>query len=170
MTAKGVFCGASFTLDRKLRLTFEVEGVDLGELDKLSGPLSIEAKKYREKRSLSANAYFWVLCDKIAKALGSTKETIYLLMLHDAGVFVDLEVIPEAVEMLRRTYRYTEVLGTDEKVMVRCYIGSSGYDSEEMSHLIDHTVTEAKALGIETLTPDELQEMLSTWKGERYGY
>ena len=33
--------------------------------------LSVEIKKYRKKRSLDANSYCWVLCDKIAKELSN---------------------------------------------------------------------------------------------------
>ena len=39
--------------------------------------LSIEAKKYREKRSLDANAYAWVLFTKIAEVVQSSKDEIY---------------------------------------------------------------------------------------------
>lgn len=171
MRAKGTFCGESWTRDRKLRLTFEVEGVGVEQLDSLTGTLSIEVKKWREKRTLTANAYFWVLCQKIAEKIRATKEAVYLLMLRDAGQFTDLEVKAEAVPMLQRAYRYTEVLGEEEgKAMVRCYLGSSGYNTEEMARLIDHTVDEAQALGIETMTPDELEHMKQTWKVEGYGY
>jgi hypothetical protein len=37
--------------------------------------------------------------------------------------------------------------------------GSHTYNTKEMSILIDGTVQEAKALGIETLTPDELLKL-----------
>lgn len=171
MTCRGTFTGESWTRDRKLLLTFQVDGVAVEQLDGLSGPLSIEVKRYREKRSLSANAYFWVLCEKIAQRIRSTKDTVYLLMLREAGCFADLEVADEAVEMLRRVYRYTEELGrADGKTVVRCYLGSSGYNTEEMSRLIDHTVDEAQALGIETMTPEELAHLKETWKGTGYGY
>lgn len=36
--------------------------------------LSIDLKKFHQKRSLDANAYFWTLCDKLAEALNYTKE------------------------------------------------------------------------------------------------
>ena len=101
----------------------------------------------------------------------TTKEAVYLLMLREAGQFTDLEIRSDAVPMLQRVYRYTEVLGEEEgRAMVRCYLGSSGYNTEEMARLIDHTVDEAQALGIETMTPDELEHMKQTWKGEGYGY
>lgn len=170
MRARASFTGESFTRDRKMVLSFAVEGVAVTDLDGLSGPLLLEVKPYKEKRSLSANAYFWQLCSQMAAKLRSTKEAVYLLMLRDAGQFIDVEVVPEAVEMLQRVYRYTEVMGESNRVMVRCYLGSSGYNTEEMSALIDHTVEEAKALGIETMTPNELAQIKSSWKGDSYGY
>ena len=51
----------------KLRVTFEVDAVD--ELRGMEGELDIAVKKYREGRSLSANAYFHVLVGKIADAM-----------------------------------------------------------------------------------------------------
>ena len=44
--------------------------------------------------------------------------------------------------------------------------GSHTYNTAEMARLIDGTVDEAKALGIETLTPAELERMKSTWTGK----
>ena len=41
--------------------------------------------------------------------------------------------------------------------------GSHTYDSGEMSILIDGVVQEAKQLGIETLTPNELERMKNLW-------
>ena len=44
----------------------------------------------------------------------------------------------------------------------RCYLlykHTRDMDSAEMSHLIDGTVSEAKALGIETMTPDQIREL-----------
>ena len=43
------------------------------------------------------------------------------------------------------------------------YKGSSEFDSREMSILIDGIVSEAKALGIDTETPDEIAKMKSLW-------
>ena len=39
------------------------------------------------------------------------------------------------------------------------YYGSSTYDTQQMSLLIDHIVQDAKALGIETMTPAELEAL-----------
>lgn len=37
----------------------------------------VEIKESRKKRSLDANAYFWVLCDKLAEETRIPKEEIY---------------------------------------------------------------------------------------------
>jgi hypothetical protein len=39
------------------------------------------------------------------------------------------------------------------------YYGSSTYNTAQMSLLIDHLVQDAKALGIETMTPQELEAL-----------
>lgn len=41
--------------------------------------------------------------------------------------------------------------------------GSHTYDTDEMSKLIDGTVYEAKELGIETMTPNQISEMKERW-------
>ena len=48
----------------------------------------------------------------------------------------------------------------DSYLMIK---GSSEYNTAEMSHFIDMVVQEAKELGIETLTPDELERMKQAW-------
>ena len=63
---KGRLIDACKTFDRKLRVTFELDGEI--PLDK-EHELEISVKRWREKRSLDANAYLWVLIGKIADAL-----------------------------------------------------------------------------------------------------
>ena len=41
------------------------------------GKYEVEIKRVRNKRSLTANAYYWVLVEKIAKALGSSKQEVH---------------------------------------------------------------------------------------------
>lgn len=41
------------------------------ELTKKGKLLQAEIKAYRPARSLKANAYFWMLCDKLADKLGT---------------------------------------------------------------------------------------------------
>ena len=71
--------------------------------------LNIEIKKYRKKRSLDANAYCWVLCDKIAKELSkdgiiTTKEKIYKEAIKDIGTFEPMIVEEKAFENFKRIW------------------------------------------------------------------
>lgn len=47
---------------------------------------------------------------------------------------------------------------------IKCYYGSSVYDKEQMTRLIDQLIADCKENGIETRTPTELAEMMSLWE------
>ena len=47
--------------------------------------VDIEVKRHRNRRSLDANAYSWVLLDKMAKELRTTSEELYEQMLCRYG-------------------------------------------------------------------------------------
>ena len=137
--------------------------------------LDIDIKKYRKKRSLDANAYCWVLCDKIAKEISkdgtiTTKEEIYKDAIKNIGTFEPMIVEEKAFENFKRIWEkqglgflIQEVTRQNKCVKVHCYYGSSTYDSKEMSLLIELLVKEAKQLNIEVKTEQEIESLLSTW-------
>ena len=51
----------------------------------LSGDLRLTVRRWKERRSLDANGYMWVLLTQMALALGSTKEEVYEEMLDRYG-------------------------------------------------------------------------------------
>lgn len=161
-----------YMMDGNMIVSFKVRGITASDLESITDKeLTIEASKKKKRRSLDANAYFWTLCHKIAEVIGSDKDSVYLLQLGKYGQFVDMDVLTEAVPILKQTHRYVEVLGEcDDRSMVRCYFGSSSYDSQQMSNLIRGTVDDASALGIQTMTPDQINEIVSLWKGGGYDY
>lgn len=128
----------------------------------------IVIKKFRDKRSNKANAYFWQLVGELSTALENDKWTIYLLQLTKYGLFIDVKIDVKDKEKLKTQFRYVEFLSESENHLnARCYIGSSNYDTKAMSDLIKGTVQDAKDMGIETATPDEIQQMLQYWKPEK---
>lgn len=160
----------------KTVLTIEVDSCD--ELDNLTdGDLSLKLTKWREKRSLTANAYFHVLAGKIAEAAscGLTEAKNHLIAdygqmerLPDGGVMtvtiLDSIDWPRLDALHLRPTSATRV--QDDGRLYRVYLvmrGSHTYDTREMSVLIDGTVNEAKEIGIETLPPDELERIKSAW-------
>ena len=50
------------------------------------------------------------------------------------------------------------------KVRARVYLGSSKFDSKEMSRVIDGLVQDCKEQGIDTMPPDELERLIGEWQ------
>ena len=136
----------------------------------LAEKLSIKIGKYREKRSLNANAYCWVLIGKIADVLRISKDECYITMLKRYGQGAVAKIPKKYIDDFKRTVDYWEEhekLQDEENAQYfRFWVGSSKYNSEEMSILIDGIVTEAKEMGIQTETPDRIAEMISLWESE----
>lgn len=136
-------------------------------------PIDIEIRQKRKKRSLDANAYCWVLCDKIASATGTTKEEVYKSHIRDVGVFTDLCLAEEACDFYITVWSEKGIGWFAEELpnckipkcrKVRSYYGSSVYDTKQMARLIDNIIYEAKQIGgIETLPPDEIERMKASW-------
>ena len=143
-------------------------------LDELKGrDTAAEMKVWREKRSLDANAYAWVLIDKIAEAIREDKVSVYRSAIREIGGNSQLICALDAeVEKLRRVWEgngigwVTEVMPSKLPgcTNVWLYYGSSVYDTAQMSLLIDSLIFEAKELGIETLPPAELERMMEQWQ------
>lgn len=125
-----------------------------------------EIKEYRQKRSRNANSYAWALIGKIADHLRANKDDIYLLMLKRYGQSEMVSVV--STIDVKGYFKYYEPVGHTflqgkDFTHYRVFKGSSEFDSREMSILIDGIVSEAKEMGIETATPDELERMKATW-------
>lgn len=126
-----------------------------------------EVKEHREKRSLNANSYLWVLVGKIADLMRTTKEEVYVNELKRYGQS-DLVSVKSEIDV-KGYFKYYEEAGTSKLngkdfTHYRVFKGSSEYDSREMAVLIDGVVQDAEELGIETLPPHEIQKMKELWK------
>lgn len=149
----------------------EREMIDWLKQNETRLPMDIEIKTKRKKRSIDSNSYMWIIADKIAQAVGITKEEVYRKHIHDVGVFDDIAISENATADFIKNFESNgtgwiaeiqpcKLKGCNK---VRCYYGSSTYDSKQMARLIDSIVEEAKEWGIETLTPDELERMNELW-------
>ena len=125
-----------------------------------------EVKEYKHKRSLNANAYYWVLVNKIADALNQSKEFIHLCMLKQYGQrYVLCVPYDTPIENLVKYYEQDGVRKQGDRLFktYNVYLPSSEMNTYEMSKLIDGTVEEAQSMGIETMTPDELAHLKAMW-------
>lgn len=143
-------------------------------MDDLRGKdVEVTIKKHRQKRSLDANAYAWVLMDKLAAAVGRPKMEIYKDAVLEVGGNTDIVCVQDrAVDKLRESWSkngagwLTETMPSkiDGCTNVILYYGSSSFDTAQMSRLIDNLVQDCIAVGIETMSPDKLNALLGGWK------
>lgn len=132
----------------------------------LEEKLSFKIDKYKEKRSLNANAYCWKLLTEIANVVRSSKDEVYLEMLKRYG---QREMISVLADIPISNYiKYCEEAGegtVNGKLFKHYFVfkGSSEFDTKEMSIFIDGVVSEAKGLGIQTETPEQIANLKSLW-------
>ena len=138
--------------------------------------LMVKLGKYRAKRSLDANAYFFCLLDKLAEKLNMSKIMLYKNYIKElGGVSETVCVQNKAVDKLVSGWEHNGLgwqTETYESKIPNCtnvilYYGSSTYDTAQMSRLISLLVDDCKEQGIETKTPDELARLISLWGGEK---
>ena len=134
----------------------------------------LEVKEHRKKRSLDANAYAWVLINKIADALRITPIEIYRqAILNVSGNY---EVIPIKAEAAQHFKQVWEAQGLgwpcvdmgksklDGYRNLRAYYGSSTFSVQQMQVLIDNLVQDCKSLDIEVKSDEEIASIMRAWK------
>jgi hypothetical protein len=178
--AKMQFKGAWVDLSKNLVIPLDNENLSIArdfvfnQKDKF---YNLEIKEYREKRSLNANSYFWLLVSKISEVIKTSNNEIYNKMLCDYGQMQLENNSPVMISILSKInilklqdeiYKHLKVIGEGEikgkkfthYVVMR---GSSTYNTSEFSTLLNGTISECKDLGIETLTKSEINSMLNEW-------
>lgn len=158
-------------LTGKAKLTLEINEKSMVEqlYDELNQceKLSIKIGKYRERRSLNANALCWKVCTEIANVLRSDKDSVYLEMLKRYGQSEIVSVL--STVDVSGYFKYYDTFGTGyvkgkEFTHYKVYKGSSEYDTREMSILLDGIIDEAKCMGIEVLSESELALLKTEWR------
>lgn len=132
---------------------------------------TFKIEQHKEKRSLNANAYAWVLIGKIADVIGNTKEEVYREYIKHKGIYRIVTIAKEAAPTFMKVWSEkglgwlceiseTRIAGL---VDVVAYYGTSSYNTKQMANFIDYIVQEAKEQGIETLPPEEIERLKSLW-------
>ena len=138
--------------------------------------LSVKIVPYRAKRSLNANRYFHDLVGKIADVTGQSNVRIKNRLISEYGEYerlgenlvslpLDDDINAYDVEFIHLQPTTETHINSKGKVFRVNLVmrGSHTYDTKEMSRLIEGTVEEAKSLGIETATPEEIRKMEERW-------
>ena len=172
---RGRLVDLSIGMNRKQRITIEIDGDFREDFDRLKDTeLNVEVKKHRNRRSLSANAYFHVLVNKIAAERGGSDEATKAALVVEYGVLArdanGLTVgfkLPATVDV-STIYPYVKGFDTREEngKIFKCYLvykQTHLMDTKEMARLIDGAIEVAKELGIETDTPEQLARFKEDW-------
>jgi hypothetical protein len=177
-------------VDGDLRLVFASESnfnEDIEEILKWD-KIRLRIEKYKAKRSLDANAYYWTLLTKLAKVLKTSNAELHNLMLSRygqpwiVGDALHLAMLPDSEKtetIVKQSVEYhlratSQVTTLADGKAYRTYItmrGSSTYNTEEMATLLDGLISECKAVGMtdgEIMTPEE-KRILEERYGVKYG-
>lgn len=163
-------------ITKKPMLKFLVNEEPNGIEDLDGKDLKIKVSKISNPRSLNANAYFHVLCDKLRMKMGISMAHMKNILITSYG---QIEYISEGQALIYKTNAPMEYIqeleeahlkfmkqGDDGAYWYKVYRGSHTYNSHEMSLLLEGTKQDAEAVGIEVKTPDEIARLVSLWEQE----
>lgn len=161
-------------------IAFEVGAVPEGIGALQEKDLDIVCEKHREKRSLNANAYYWTLVGEIARLIDASRPFVHNMLLRDYGALEQVagENVPtwlpddpqtDILVLESEKYHFAPTSYSkliDGKLWRQFLVikGSSQYDTQEMSKLINGAVSEAQIMGIETISDDELERMMRAYE------
>ena len=175
MDLTGRLCEVSRDYITKKPMVKFLVNENLDGIESLDGKdLKIKVTKVTNPRSLDANAYFHVLCDKLRMKLGVSMAHMKNILITSYG---QIEYISEGQALIYKTNAPVEYIqeleeahmkfmkvGEDGAYWYKVYRGSHTYDSQEMHLLLEGTIREAQDQGIETKTPDEIRRIEELWK------
>lgn len=165
-------------------LVLELETTDADTLAFLEkqkeGFVRVDVKTWREKRSLNANALFYLMVDKLASTLSVSKPYIHNLMLRKYGELQRIDerpvwvILPETEEVSKKVDEdetlhlkpTSDVKQGKDGRMYRTYLllkGSHELDTKSMAVLLDGTIEEAKQAGIDVMNPEEVRQIKERW-------
>lgn len=137
----------------------------------------MSVKEHWNKRSLDANQKMWALINEMATMIKLTPEEIYQGYIPDVGNnYRVLPVKPEEINEFAAEWchghlgRMVEDMGPcrlrDLRGYhnLRCYKGSSEYDTQTFSRLLELVCQDCKQLGINTLSEREQSLLLEEWE------
>ena len=147
-----------------------------GELfDRLKGKdVTVEIKKFSPGRSKDANAFCWVLCSDIGRAMTPplSKEDVYRMAIKAVGVYIDKVLTVWDVETVRRRweshgdgwiFEVIDEAGAGRK-LCHLYFGSSTYTVQEMRVLLEWLTDQCRQMEIPIpLSKEDEKDLLERW-------
>ena len=92
------------TSKAKISLLLDTRQLDLVEELKNENKLNIELKKYREKRSLDANAYFWKLLQELCELAEIDTIEDYKRRVKELGIFRQFRIEKDNIKTFEKMW------------------------------------------------------------------
>ena len=153
----------------KVQMTFTLDHYESEEVDRLMNKdIRLKAVAWREKRGLTQNSYYWVLVDKMANVTRTTPEELHEILLHrystldllDDGKPIVITLRADIdIHLLPGHYKAYKQSEDGRFISYMKLKGSSELDTAEFSRLLDGTISDAKEMGVEVLSPDEIERL-----------
>lgn len=131
------------------------------EID-LEKEYQLDIKELKSARTVQQNRYMWALIHEISKEQGMDEMEVYIQALEEANAKYEYIMAPEeAEENLKKGFRAVKVvrpeIHNNKKFYVyKCFVGSSKFNTQEMTRLIDVIVSWCHELNIPTDTYEKI--------------
>lgn len=125
-------------------------------------------QKPSKKRGLDANALSWTLIDRIAKAIDTSRDEVYDLMLSRYGVATYLVVKPNEADRILELMEHGRKLGDiviNGKIgtQLQIFIGSSHYNRSEFTTYLHGIISECESMGLVIENKDIFIDAIAHW-------
>lgn len=162
LTASNVYL--SFMPDNKVAVSFiandrYVANLFVKELEHLD-KIELTAKAHKESRSIRQNSYLWAIIGKISDVINfehtsDSTMKIYAELLVKANVKYEFVLVLETAKHILES-QFRAVIDTGQRreingkelVMYKVFIGSSKFDTKEMTELVDLALKYASEVGV----------------------
>ena len=125
----------------------------------------VTIREYRERRTLTANAYFHALCGKMAAVLRTDIDSVKKHLVCSYGVSAERDGQPVTITLPKGEraddyYPYCVWLGGDAnwdtyELMKQTHV----MNTKEFARLLDATIDECRELNIEVLPDEEVKRL-----------
>lgn len=158
MKLKGRLKNLNYSLDGKPQVTFEIERyLDVNKINEIDSEdlLNVNISNARKSRTLDQNNLLWAIISDIDKKINGipsevTRWELYVAGIEEAGVeYQDVLIPKKSLKIFTSAFRAYKILDEkDEQIILRCYVGSSKFDTKQMGDLIDYFIKKATEVGV----------------------
>lgn len=143
-------------LFKKDKLLVEIANLDKDKL------YDVKITEYSDKRTKTMNSYYWVLVTQLANVLRTSKDELHaeLIKRYSQRDYISLLANIKPSDYFPY-YEYQSTFNHNNNTF-RSYLvfkRSSDMNKHEFSILLDGLISECKAVGINTMTPDEIAQL-----------